>query len=236
MTNEPKTARRWIGPAALCRMDALIADAFARDALGPLAASAAVLLLGGAALYGFVFGLWRSPWQGALSAAKLPLVLFATVALSGCVNGMLAQTLGSGLSFRRTLVCILLGLAVSAVLLAAVSPVALFFVLQLAPPGAPGDLTVYRALLPLHTAAIGACGVAGCIRLYRLLLAVAPNPAAAGRTLASWILVSGLVGCEVSWVASPFLARPDLPVPLLNPGAFQGNFFEYLWRTTHGRF
>jgi len=44
----------------------------------------------------------------------------------------------------------------------------------------------------------------------------------------------GFVGCELSWILSPFLAKPGISVPFINPDAFRSNFFEYLWRTAMG--
>jgi hypothetical protein len=198
-------------------------------------AGPAVALALGAALYGAAFGLWRSPFQSLCSAVKMPLLLVAVVLTTTVVNTMLAKALGAPLSWRHTLAGMLTGLATAALLLGALSPVAAFFALQCPAPGATGDATAYRALLVAHTAAVGACGFAGCARLLRYLRREVPDPRRAGRVLVAWLLTTGLAGCEWSWVLSPFLAKPGLPVPLINPDAFSGNFFEYLWRVaSHG--
>jgi hypothetical protein len=92
-----------------------------------------------------------------------------------------------------------------------------------------------RVLLVMHTGVVGLCGIMGNTRLYRLLNALTGSPRLSIRVLVSWILVSGLVGCELSWVLSPFLGRPDVEVPFFNPNAFTSNFFEYLWMMASGR-
>ncbi len=216
-------------------MERGLADAIASNrGLGPLILSCVLAIVAGSSLYGAAFGLWRSPLQAGLSAVKMPLLLVSVTAASGVINGMLAQVLGSGLSLRQVWTCILVSLAVSAILLGALSPVALFFACQAPPPDLPGALSTYRMLLPAHTALIGLCGIIGNIRAYRLLTAIPRAAPVAGRVLLSWIAVSGLTGCELSWVLSPFLAKPGLAVPFINPDAFNGNFFEYLWRAAAG--
>ena len=147
------------------------------------------------------------------------------------INIMLAQVLGSGLTSRQVWLCILTSLAIACTLLAALSPVLLFFELQLPSPDSPGAMSIYQAVLLVNTAAVGIAGIIGNIRLYRLLRAMTKSTAVAARVLTSWILVTGLTGCELSWVLSPFLAKPGIPIPLINPDAFNGNFFEYCFRT-----
>lgn len=115
------------------------------------------------------------------------------------------------------------------ILLGSMSPVMLFFASQCPAPGARNAMSVYRVLLFAHTAMVGLCGIIGNVRLYALLKALTHSTGKSLRILLSWILVSGFAGCQLSWLASPFLARPDVPVPFLNPNAFRGNFFEYLW-------
>lgn len=184
------------------------------------------MLLAGTALYGFAFGLWRSPLQAAYSAIKMPLLFLSIVAASGTANAMLSQALGSGLTFRQVFHCISIGMAVSAALLGALSPVALFFALQL-----PATSTAYPWVLLGHTATIGLCGTVGMIHLHRLLDKLTNMP---NLILMIWFLVSGFTGCQLSWILSPFLAMPDRPEPFFNPAAFSGNFYEYVWHTLIG--
>lgn len=225
-----------IGPAALCRLDDEVIAGL-RDG-GPtgrrVMAACVIAMLGGSAVFGAAFGAWRSGGQAALSAAKMPLLMVSVTAFSAVVNTLMAQALGTRLSFRQTLGSMVLAFAIASVVLAACAPVMLFFAWQAPGPGLRGDLMAYRALLVANTALVGAAGIVGNLQLYRVLAALTSARRKALRVLVAWILAGGLAGCELSWVLSPFLARPDLPVPVLNPNAFKSNFFEYLFHAARG--
>src|ERR1700751_4713654 len=72
-----------------------------------LAGYAAIIVVG-SGLYGFTIGIWRAPLQSLYTAVKFPLLIFLTCAGNGILNGMLAQVLGSGLSFKQTTFAILM--------------------------------------------------------------------------------------------------------------------------------
>lgn len=186
------------------------------------------ILLGGA-LFGFEFGVWRSMQQAVFSSLKMPAMFFGVIAGSSLINVMLAHVLGARLSAIQTITCILLSLAMMTILLVAMTPILFLFVFQCSGPDEPGAVVAYRGLLVGNTSAVAFAGVAGNMRLYRLLVQLIGSRAKAWSVLGSWILTTGLVGFELSWVCSPFLARPDLPVSFLNPYAFTRNVFEYLW-------
>ena len=198
-----------------------------------LGACAAILV--GTLAYGFSFGIWRSPTQACYAAVKMPLLIFSVTVASSLINTMLAQVIGSGLSYRQVWICILVSLAITAALLGSLSPVLLFFACCLPPVDSADATSVYRTILLGNTTLVGVCGIVGNVQLYRLLRNLTASPAIACRVLLSWIFVSGLVGCELSWILSPFLAKPGEPVPLINPDAFSGNFFEYVWRAMSER-
>ena len=227
--------KRFYGPAALCQMDDAMIDVIRTEqGIGGLAWSACVSSLFGSACYGAVFGIWRSPLQSLYAAAKMPALIFSLIAVSVLVNTMLAQATGARLSFVQTGVSILLSMAITSILLCAFSPVLFFFQMQCQGKGDVGAMTGYRTLLVLNTVAVGLCGIVGNVKLFSLLERLTGNSATAGRVLVTWIFVTGLVGCELSWIVSPFLARPDVAVPFINPNAFTSNFFEYLWMVVCG--
>jgi hypothetical protein len=172
--------------------------------------------------------------QALYSAVKMPLLILAVTGFSAVINTLLAQVLGARLSFRQVLVCELVGFAITSVLLAALCPLTFFFALQAPPAYSPAAMTSYRTLLLLNTSVVGLCGILGNVQLFRLLAALTGSPRLAGRVLAAWILVAGLTGCELSWLFSPFLARPDIPIPFTNPLAFSSNFFEYVYHAAFG--
>lgn len=225
----------WYGPTDFCRLDSVFVSAAAslKRRTGILSSAVLIALVGSVA-YGAVFGVWRSPLQAAYSAAKMPLLIVCIALACSVLNTILAQVLGARLTFRHVLVAMFSGFAVTSVVLASVAPVVLFFVLQAPSPETLEGMGAYRVLLPVHIFIIGVAGVIGQIRLFHLLRSLTGSGRLACRILTAWVAACVLVGCELSWVFSPFLARPDLPVPFLNPNAFTHNFFEYLWRCMGG--
>jgi len=85
-----------------------------------------VAIVIGSSVYGATIGLWRAPLQSVFTAIKFPLLIFLTCIGNGAVNGMLAQLLGSGLSFRQTAFAILMSFAVASLILGSLSPITLF--------------------------------------------------------------------------------------------------------------
>jgi hypothetical protein len=221
---------------ALARLDESIVRHIQADRrLGRIGALATAVTLAGGAIYGFAFGLWRAPEQALYSAIKLPLLLLAVVAASALINGVLALLLRSGIGVRQGAVAIMLSFSLAVLMLGALAPVSVFFVLSVPGPEAAAarPAEVYRTaelVLFFHIVVIGACGVAGNVRLFRLLERLAPTRAIAVRVLVSWILVDGFVGSQLSWILRPFLCKPHLPPEFVRERALEGNFFEELWR------
>ena len=222
-----------ITPAAVCRLDApLLAAAAEPCAPRRVWLALLALLMSASWLYGASFGLWHSPAQAALSALKMPLLLLGLAVIAAAANTLLAQALGVRLTLAQTCLAMLLGMTITALLLAAISPIFAFLALALPGPAAPDAACIYARLLPLHTLAVGAAGLVGVSRLLRLLVALLGNARTARRLLVLWIAVCGLAGSELAWVASPFLNRPGDSPQLLNPYAFRMNMYEYLWALT----
>jgi hypothetical protein len=230
------------GPGALCRMDATLLRALSqrRVPAAPAVCSCVVILLGTCA-YGFAFGVWRDAIQGLYSALKMPVLFFSVILASAAVNTILAQLIGSGLSFRQVFSALLFAMAVTALILGAVSPVVGFLVLQAPspPPAAQGlseqhpaalaAMRVYWRILLVHVGAIGFAGLIGNLRLYHLLAQLCSRRVAV-RLLATWILITGFVGCQLSWLLSPFLCKPTQPPHIIAREYFQENFYERVWR------
>lgn len=226
----------------LCRMDRSLVERIARGrGLRHIMVVASAVILVGGGLYGFTFGMWRSVTQGAYSAVKLPLLLFAVIACTILINGLLAIVLRTRLSIRQSVVCVLLGLSITAVLLGAFSPISFFFVSQVPPPlegiatlSSSNPLSVEnhrvaQLVLAFHVVVIAICGVVGNVRLFQLLEAVTGSRAAARRLLITWLAVDGFVGAQLSWLFRPFLCKPDLEPQFIRPDALRGNFFEEIW-------
>ena len=222
--------RRALDPVRLCRMDDALIIALREDRnTESFSLGWSLLIIIGMAAFGAAFGCWRSPWQALYGAIKMPLMLHAVVWFSVVANTLLNWLLGGGLSGRQVRRCVLGALSITAVLLASLSPVVLFFATQITSPDMPDGLIAYRVLLSSLVICVGCAGVVGYARLFRLLCALTPNRAIAWRVLVAWVLTTGLVGTQCSWLLSPFVQRPDVAVTFWNSAAFSSNFFEHLW-------
>jgi len=206
--------------------------------LGGVALGALATIVVGAGAYGFSFGIWRAPEQALYSALKLPALLLALVLVTTFLNAMLAQLLRAPLGLRQSAVCILVGLATTAAILGALSPVSAYMALSVPPP----DPTVFglalqhpraaaanraaQSLLLYHVAVIAIAGVLGNLRLYSLLRRIGGRRDIALRVLVAWLAVELLAGSELSWIFRPFLGRPHRAPELVSSEMFEGSFFE----------
>ncbi len=188
-----------------------------------------MVILIGAGMYGAAIGSWRSPLMGAYVAIKFPLILLLTAAGNAVLNGMLAQLLGLQTSFRQVSLAILMSFAITAVILAAFSPIVYFMVLNLAPmTTAESSRYPYALLLGSQVLLIAFAGVAGNIRLLQLLRKLCGNQALARKVLFAWLSGNLFLGMQLTWILRPFFGSPDLSVQFLRPNALQGNFIEGL--------
>jgi len=186
----------------------------------------AVTILLGYGLYGGVVGLWRAPSQAAFTAIKMPLVIFLTCAANAVLNGLLAQVLGSGLGFRQSSMVILMSFTISALLLAALSPIELF-ILENAPPLSSGERgTGHSVTLLTDVVFIAYAGVVANRRLLQLLIHLCPTMAIATRIFWSWVAGNLFLGAQISWILRPFIGTPGLPVQFLRDDPMRGNFYE----------
>lgn len=210
----------------------------------------------GAGLYGAAMGWWRDPWQALFVAIKFPLVLLLTALGNALLNAMLAPLLGLNISFRQSLLAILMSFAVIAAILGAFAPLAAFLVWN-APPMTPDvkSTASYGFIKLVHVIVIAFAGTAGNVRLFQLLTLlsgreqIAPVGSAgkimpqrlapwrgrperiARRVLLAWLAVNLFLGSQLTWIARPFIGAPQLPVVFLRDTAFQGNFYENVFHT-----
>ncbi|MFC1452235.1 hypothetical protein ACFLSJ_02695 [Verrucomicrobiota bacterium] len=230
--------RCWFGlysPAAICRMEhGIVSDVKqGRHSLRTLTSCGLAVCLG-AIPFGVAFGIWRSPFQALVSGLKMPVLIFSTILISAAANTLLAQVLGARLSFRKVLNAMAFAFAITSVMLGSLSPATCFLAMQAPQAGSAEQWIAYRQVLLINSAWIALCGLTGNACLYRLLRGLTSSRATAARVLLSWILMAGLAGSELAWILSPFLAKPGIPVPLINPDAFRGNIFEYVVQTVTG--
>ena len=183
----------------------------------------------GFALYGFTAGFWRSPLMGVFVAVKMPMLIALTLGFNSLLNGMLGVLLGSGLGLRGSLHALLSAFAISGLILGSLSPVTMFLAMSLPPPDAPGAGAAHSVYVLSHTLLIALAGLAGVLRLGRLLAGHAVSRVAACATLAAWIVGNAFLGAQFSWILRPFFGSPNLEVAFLRPNPMRGSFHETIW-------
>lgn len=215
------------GLRVLSWRESLLEDILEGRARGRTWLGLVLVTCGCAALYGGVFGSWHG-WRLALYAAlKFPLVLLATAALTLPLNWTLAVATRAPLTFRQVALLTFLTLALAALVVASLAPVAWVFVRSAPPPGA-GARTAHNLLYLMHTAFVGGAGYAS-VALLRGALArrggVGPPVA---RAIRIWVVTFALVGGEVAWALRPFVGSVYRRVEFLRDDALDGNVYEFI--------
>jgi len=191
-----------------------------------------VVIAVGAGCYGAAMGWWRDPWQALYVAIKFPLILLLITLGNALLNAMLAPLLGLNIPFRQSLLAVLMSFAITSAILGAFSPLTAFVVWN-APPMTPDvrSSLPYGFIKLTHVVVIAFAGVAGNVRLLQLLAQLGGNRAVAWRVLFAWLAVNLFLGSQLVWIARPLIGSPQLPVVFLRDTAFQGNFYEDVFRT-----
>lgn len=186
----------------------------------------------GTALYGAAMGFWRAPLQGVFVALKLPLIVLLTALGNALLNGMLAPLLGVNIGLRQTFLGVLMSFTIAAAILGAFSPLVAFMVWNAPPMSSPSASLQgpYTLILLAHVIIIAFAGITANVRLLRLLEQFGGR-AKARRVLLAWLAGNFFLGSQLSWILRPFIGSPDLRVEFLRAAAFQGNFYECVWRS-----
>lgn len=185
-----------------------------------------VVIATGSAVYGFTVGIWRAPLQSLYTAIKFPLLIFLTCGANALLNGMLAQLLGAGLSFKQTTLAVLMSFAIAAIILAGFAPITLFIWFNAPPLGSTGAVLGHSIMLVTHVGATAFAGVAANRRLFALLQAATPNCRTARTVLFSWLAGNLFLGAQLAWTLRPFIGSPTLAVQFFRPDPLHGNFYE----------
>jgi len=191
------------------------------------------VIFAGAGLYGAAMGWWRAPVQALFVAIKFPLIILLTTLGNALLNAMLAPLLGLNISFRQSFLAILMSFTMAAAILGSFSPLAAFVVWN-APPMSP-DVRLsggtYSFIQLMHVGVIAFAGVVANVRLVQLLRRLSGSASVARRVLLAWLAGNLFLGSQLSWILRPFIGSPALPVEFLRPTAFQGNFYETVFRS-----
>jgi hypothetical protein len=192
----------------------------------------AVITLG-AGLYGAAMGFWRAPLQGLFVAIKFPLIMFLTTIGNALINAMLAPLLGLNISFRHSLMALLMSLTIASAILGSFGPLIAFLVWNVPSLSAGAKISgaTYGVIQLTHVAVIALAGIAGNLRLLQLLRHLSGKPLIAYRVLFAWLGGNLFLGSQLTWILRPFIGSPNLPVQFLRETAFQGNFYETVFRS-----
>jgi hypothetical protein len=210
------------------RAEATTLHTWAKESTTALAWFCVGAVVVGAGAYGAAMGSWREPVQALYTGIKLPLAILLTTTGNGLLNGMLAPLLGLNVTFRQSVALVLFGFAITALILGALSPVALFLVWNTPPLNAGTQLTSpeYGFLQLMLAGFVGLAGITGCVRLWPLLREWAGQSGVAGRVLLAWLSTNLFLGSQVCWMLRPFIWDPAGPPRFIGQEYLRGSFFE----------
>lgn len=218
-------------PALLGGDPAALKD-WAANMQGSRVAMCVTLIFAGAGLYGAAMGYWRSPVQAGYNIIKFPLVVIATTLGTSLINGMLAPLLGLNLRFRQSFMLVLMSFTIAAAILGSFAPIVFFIVWNT--PSLAGQTEIpwatYNFVQLTQVVIIAFAGVAANVRLFRALQTVSSSEGVARKVLVAWLAANLFFGSQLCWILRPFIGSPGLPVQFLRDNAFQGNFYETVFR------
>ena len=188
------------------------------ESLGNKLGYALATLIGLSALYGAAAGAFAGPLQGLAAALKLPVLFLGTLAI--CFPGFfVVQVLvGSRLRLAQVLALVAGSLALTAIVLAAIVPVTVFFLLT----GAN-----YHFLSLLHAGIVLGAGLVGMVALHEGLAFACEKrgvyPKKAMTIMQVWALLFAFVGIQMAWNLQPFVGDRGQPFKLFRH--YEGNFY-----------
>lgn len=173
-------------------------------------------------VHGLTMGLNSGFLQMLVSALKVPLLYLMTLLVCFPMLYVVNVIMGSRLGFLQTLALILLSMALNAILLAACSPVVVFFTIT---------GSSYHFLKLLHVLIFAFSGMWGMFGLWRGLYAMCESsdlyPRQAVRILQIWIVIFGFVGTQMAWSLRPFIGSPEMGFQIFREQ--ESNFYQGVW-------
>jgi len=170
------------------------------------------------AFYGASAGAYAGLTQALSAAIKLPVLFLGTLVI--CFPGLfvIQVLVGSRLRLAQMLTLITGALALSAIVLAAIVPVALFFLLT----GAN-----YHFLELLHVAIVLGSGLVGMAALHEGLAFACEKrgvyPRRAMTIMQVWAVLFAFVGVQMAWNLRPFVGDRAEPFKVFRH--YEGNFY-----------
>ena len=198
--------------------DRFFAEVAAGEGLATKLAYSAGLLFALYALYGATAGAYSGVAQAVSTAIKLPLLVLGTLAI--CFPGFfVVQVLvGSQLKLAQVLALVMGALALSAILLAAVIPVTVFFLFT---------GVNYYFLTLLHVLLVLGAGLIGMATLHEGLAFACEQrgvyPRKAMAIMQAWAVLFAFVGIQMAWNLQPFVGDRGGKFQLFRHN--EGNFY-----------
>jgi hypothetical protein len=220
------------GLGFLVRAEPALMRVWTQQAKASSAAHCVGIIICGAGLFGAAMGSWRDPLQAFYVALKFPLILLLTAAGNALLNAILAPLLGLNISLRQSFLAVLTSFAIAAAILGSFSPLVAFLIWN-APPiseALRASSSTHSLVLLTNVLVIAFAGVVANLRLQGLLRELCRDVAVARRVLLAWLSVNLFLGSQLSWILRPFIGSPGLPVEFLRANAFEGNFYESVFR------
>jgi len=177
-----------------------------------------VILLALCAFYGACAGAYAGPLQALSAAIKLPVLFLGTLAI--CFPGFfIVQVLvGSRLRLAQILALTIGALALTAIVLAAIVPISLFYLQT----GAE-----YHFLTLLHVVIVLGSGLVGMAALHEGLAFACEKrgvyPRRAMTIMQVWAILFAFVGIQMAWNLQPFVGDREQPFRLFRH--YEGNFY-----------
>jgi len=177
------------------------------NGLTQLTPSLLTIIAAGGSIFGAVTGSYRGGLQTFYAATKFPILLIIPmiITLPAVFALWRACTEQEDLSWRRLSLSGLVGLARTAILLAAVGPILwLGYSLQID----------YHLAVVLMVAALGLVGLPGLSTVLSML---------PGQGIMRWVATCGALGilsltmAQTGWLLRPFVARPTVKISLYRP-------------------
>jgi hypothetical protein len=169
-------------------------------------------------LYGAAAGAYASAAQAVSAAIKLPILYLGTLVI--CFPGffVIQVLVGSRLRLAQVLALVLGALSLSAILLAAVVPITVFFLFT----GAN-----YYFLTLLHVLIVLGAGLVGMAALHEGLQFACEKrgvyPRKAMTIMKVWAVLFAFVGIQFAWNLQPFVGDRGKPFQLFRHN--EGNFY-----------
>jgi len=177
-----------------------------------------VTLLALCAFYGGAAGAYAGPIQALSAALKLPVLFAGTLVICFPAFFVIQVLVGSRLRLAQVLALTTGALALSAIVLAAIVPVTLFFLLT------GGN---YYFLELLHVVIVLGSGLVGMVALHEGLAFACEKrgvyPRSAMTIMQVWAVLFAFVGVQMAWNLRPFVGDRGEPFKVFRH--YEGNFY-----------